>query len=137
VDEDLLVLLEPAVHGVPVEADEAAELFDGRLGVVPRGVLGLPVAALDREVVGVSPTRRVTSATARREELHADVVAREVVGGVVRDLPDQLRLERVGDELAAQVGPDPLRPVFDAHSVSWAWVRHLRLRGRRGLATSR
>src|SRR6266511_971397 len=134
-DKDFLVLLEPAVHGVPVEADEAAELFDGRLGVVPGGVLGLPLAALDGEVVGVAPARRVLYLTARRQELHADVLAREVVGGVVGDLPDKLGPGRVGDELTAEGGADPLGPVLDADSVSR--VRHLRLRGRRGLATSR
>jgi len=28
VDEDLLVLLEPSVHGVPVEADQVVQLLD-------------------------------------------------------------------------------------------------------------
>ena len=75
VDEDLLVLLEPAVHRVPVEADQAAQLFDRRLRVVPRGVLGLPVAALDREVLGLAPARRVPRTAVRRQELRADVLS--------------------------------------------------------------
>src|SRR5215470_9445686 len=53
VDEDLLVLLKPTVHGVPLEADQVAQLLDRRLRVVPGGVLDFSAATLDGEVVGL------------------------------------------------------------------------------------
>ena len=37
VGEDLLVLFEPGVHRVPVEADQVAQLFDRRVLVSERG----------------------------------------------------------------------------------------------------
>src|SRR2546423_1751908 len=91
-----------------------------------------PVAALDREALGLAPARRVPRMTVRRQEPRADVLTREVVGGVVRQLPHQLGAGRVGDELAAQVRAHPLRAVLDANSVSS--VTHQCLQGRRGLA---
>jgi hypothetical protein len=30
VDEDLLVLLEPSIHGVPIEADQVAQVAEAR-----------------------------------------------------------------------------------------------------------
>src|SRR5215469_3984936 len=53
VDENLLVLLKPSVHGVPLEADQVAQLLDRRLRVVPGGILDLAATTLDGEVVGV------------------------------------------------------------------------------------
>src|SRR5260370_13126792 len=99
---------------------------------MPRSVLYLPVAALDREVLGVAPARRVPRTAVGRQELGAHVFAREVVRRVVGDLPHQLRAGRFGDELAAQEGTDPLRPVLDPNSVSL--IGHRRLHGWGGLA---
>jgi hypothetical protein len=60
----------------------------------------------------------VVDAAVRREELAADVSGREVVGRVGGLLPDEQRTGCVRDQLAAEVGTDPLRAVLDAHASS-------------------
>jgi hypothetical protein len=77
---DFLVLLEPGVHGLPVGADEAGE--------------GAGVEALGR---------------IQGDDLLADVLARDVEGRVVGDLPDVERAEGVENRLAAAEGADPAR----------------------------
>ena len=62
--EDLLVLLEPGVHRVPVEADVVAELLDRRVGVVPCGGRARPAAGAHVEGAAVAPARRVLDVAA-------------------------------------------------------------------------
>src|SRR5215475_5092878 len=121
-DEDLLVLLEPPAHGVPLEADQLAQLVDRRLRVVPGSVLDLAVAALHGEVVGVATTRRTSCVPVRSQQFHAYVLPREVIRGIVRDLPYQLEALRVGDELSAEVGSYPFGPILDMNTISG--IRH-------------
>src|SRR5258707_877292 len=52
-----------------------------------------------REDAAVTATRRVSDATVLRQQLRADVGRREVVGGVIRLLPDEEWLRRVRDDL--------------------------------------
>jgi hypothetical protein len=52
-------------------------------------------------------------AAVRLEQLGAHVRHREVVGGVLRTLPDERRTGRVDYELAAQVGTHPFRAGLD------------------------
>jgi hypothetical protein len=81
VDEDLIVLLEHAVHRVPVEGDESGDL-GRRLRRPLEGagrVYRSPVPDPDRPV-GPFPRRGVGPApVARLEQLHAHVVPREQV----------------------------------------------------------
>src|SRR5215467_3230907 len=90
VDKHLLVLLEPSVHGVPVEADQVAQFLDWGLRIVPGGILDLAVATLDGELVGVAPARRPLGVPVRGQPLHAYVLAREVIGRIVGNLPNEL-----------------------------------------------
>ncbi len=54
VDDDLLVLLEPVVHGRPVDAQMVTDRLDGGVRVLPGGVDPLLAAGLDREVVSLA-----------------------------------------------------------------------------------
>src|SRR5262245_51365091 len=118
VDEDLLVLLEPSVHGIPFKADQIAQLFDRRLRVVPGGVLDLAVAALDSKLVGVAPARRTLGVSARSQQLHAHVLPREVIRGVIGDLPHELEALCVGDEFSAEVGTHSFSSAIDVNTLS-------------------
>jgi hypothetical protein len=118
VDEDLLVLLELSVHGVPVEVDQVAQLL------VKRGNREVEDAAWHYpespvgEVVGVAPARRTAGVSVRSQQLHAYVLPREVIRGLVRDLPHELEALRVGDELSAEVRAHPFGPVLDMNTLS-------------------
>src|SRR5262249_40012550 len=118
VDEDLLVLLEPSVHRVPVEANQAAQLLDRRLRVVPGGVLDLAAAALDRELERLAPARRARRPAVRRQQLHAYVLAWKVIRGVVGNLPYKLEAPGVGDQLSTEVRTHPFGPVLDMDTLS-------------------
>ena len=48
----------------------------------------------------------------------AHVAGRDVVRGIVRNLPDQGRVTGVGDEPAGEVGADPLRARLDPHRAA-------------------
>jgi len=85
---------------------------------VPSCVLDLAVATLDGEVVGVAPARRALRVPVRSQQLHAYVLPREVVRGVVGDLPNELEALRVGDELSAEVRSHPFGPVLDMNTLS-------------------
>src|SRR5258707_391508 len=69
-----------------------------------------------REDAAVTATRRVSDTTVLRQQLRADVGRREVVGGVIRLLPDEEWLRRVRDDLAAEVSADALCPPFHAYA---------------------
>jgi hypothetical protein len=85
---------------------------------VPSGVLDLAVATLDGEVVRVAPARRALCVPVRSQQFHAYVLPREVVRGVVGDLPNELEALRVGDELSAEVRSHPFGPVLDMNTLS-------------------
>src|SRR5262249_34845289 len=65
------------------------------------------------EQLPISAARRVGDGPVRLEHLGAHVRGREVVGRVVGDLPNQDRADRVGHQLAAEVGADPLLALLD------------------------
>jgi antitoxin (DNA-binding transcriptional repressor) of toxin-antitoxin stability system len=58
----------------------------------------------------------VLDAVAGRQQLLADVLSGEVVGGVVGDLPHETGAERVDHHLAAEKGPHPLGARLDAYT---------------------
>ena len=70
----------------------------------------------------------------RREELRPHVGDRDVVLREVRDLPDQLHVGGVGDELAAEIHPYPLRPVLDADTRPRASAMRVPNAGASGIA---
>src|SRR5262249_19586639 len=84
-------------------------------------------AALDAELVRLAPARRARGVPVRRQQLHADILSRKVIRGVVRDLPYELEALRVGDELAAEVRAHPFGTVLDMNTVSGLRHRNLQL----------
>jgi hypothetical protein len=124
VREYLLVLLEPSVHGLPLEVDVVAEVLDRRLGISHGGVAGLGATHAHGEVLGVAPTGGV-AALAGGYQLGHHVVRGEVVGRVVRHLPDQQRAGGVGHEVAPEVGTDSLGAAFDPYTTSLG-ISHVR-----------
>src|SRR3954471_4911091 len=116
VGEDFLVLLEPGIHRIPVEADRLAELLDRRLLVTQGGAGGLFGAGAPGVGGGVAAAGGVGTAAVRLEQLAADVREREVVGRVVRLLPDEQRPRGIGHDLAAEIRAHPLGALLDPDS---------------------
>src|SRR5215469_4911765 len=84
---------------------------------MPSGVLDLAVATLEGEDVGVASARRAPRVPVRRQQLHAYVLSREVVRGVVGDLPNEFQALRVGDDLSAEVRSHPFGSVLDMNTL--------------------
>src|SRR5262249_48607617 len=116
--EDLLVLLEPGVDGVPIEPDRLAKLLERRRFVAERGTDDVTASGANAEGAAVATARRVDDGAVRHEQLRTNVVDRDVVRRVVGLLPDKERPCRVGDELARDVGADALRAVLDADTAA-------------------
>ena len=117
VDEDLVVLLEPRVDGVPEEGDEVGDVrapLDD-LGVGPHGVLGPAVADDDRPVRGDTLARARRVAVGGFEQVVAHVAAREVVHGQVAVLEEVPGPLAVGDHLAGEDDAQPAGTGLDAH----------------------
>src|ERR1019366_6469726 len=104
---DGLVLLKPFPHRVPVQPDQAARLLKRRVGVPERRPLRGRRGHLDVQHLTVTAARRAAG-LACGQQRRAHIGGRQVVGGIVRPLPDEKRTPGVGDELAAEVGADPL-----------------------------
>ena len=102
---------------MPVEPDRVAQLLERRLLVAHGGAGRLSAAGPDGEGLAVSAARGVGDAAVRRE-LGADVGERDVVGRVLRLLPDEERPSGVGDELAAEVGANPFRALLQAYAAA-------------------
>lgn len=117
---DLLVLLEPRVHGTPIEPEVLGELVDlGRS--IPAGRRHrLCGSGLHRVELGLAARRRTVDVTGGDQQVGTDVVGREVVGGVVRLLPYELDAASVGDRGSAQLDFDALGAVFDADAAMGA-----------------
>ena len=127
--EDLLVLLVPCVHRVPLEPDCVTQLLEGGLLVAQRRAGSFLATGPDREGAPVTAAGRVSDAVGR-QQLGTDVGGREVVGRVGRLLPDKQRTGRVCDEHAAEVGADPLCSMLDANATAlrdsrWCCGTHL------------
>ena len=60
----LLVLFEPVIQGVPVEAHEVAQLLDRRIEMANRGACGHPITGLD--VIELTVAADSASASSRR-----------------------------------------------------------------------
>lgn len=111
VAEDLLVLVEPGVHTVPVDGDEPAQPLGAgeRLGVVPDRVLREAVAGLDGLVVRDALERAVRVVGAGDQQVGVDVLAGHVQlrqeGGFVH----QGAAHAVQDRTAAEEGADATR----------------------------
>ena len=134
VGEDLLVLLEPGVHRVPVEPDHLAQLLDRGVPIAPRSLRRLPLPRANGEGGAVAAAWRVGHSAVRLEQLGAHVVEREIVGRVVGDLPHQHRTSADDDQLAAQVRAHALGPGFEADAAAGAGRLGLRRGHRRIVA---
>ena len=83
-DENLLVLLEPTVDLVPVDATypERSGVPGSGFGVAPHGILDPPVADHDRPVGRLTPLRgQWVDLSVGSQQIEADVLSREVVDG--------------------------------------------------------
>ena len=118
--EDLVVLLPPRVHRVPVEGDVPGDVGArvDRLRVVPDRVLGDPVADADREVARLALARAGGVLVRRLEQVVADVLQREVVDGEMALLEEDQDAVRVGDGLAAEHHADALDRRFDRDDLA-------------------
>src|SRR5215212_7172839 len=101
-DEDLLVLLVPMIHLMPIECQVAGDRRAGvyRLRVTPHSVLGHAVADTHRTVSSFALEGAVSRVVALLQQVHADVLLREVVDGQEPRLVHQLHLLAVRDGLA-------------------------------------
>jgi hypothetical protein len=102
-----LLLLEPLVHRAPVERDQP---LDQRLpGELPRRVLRRAAAGLEREEAALALDLVALGAPARAEEVHPDVLPREVEDRQVGVLVHDSRAAAVRDRLTGEARADPLR----------------------------
>src|SRR6266852_2708774 len=116
-NEDLLVLLEPAVDGVPVEGDvtlERSEIASG-LGVIPRQVLLNPASGVGAPALG--PSARTRSRILGREQVHAHVFDRKPVDGWSLCLEHEQNLLAVDQQLVVEISADAPRAQLDVHSI--------------------
>src|SRR4051812_32002383 len=119
VAEDLLGLLVPRVHPIPVRRHVARKprcALD-RLGVAPEHVFGRLAAGVDRPVGRVALEWAMAGVAGRREQLLADVLERHVEHGRERGLVEELPADRVDDGLAADHRPHPARVVHEVEEV--------------------
>src|SRR5215211_9439315 len=120
--EDLLVLLEPRVHRVPVDSDVPVERWGGihRLPVSPHGVLRDAVPDPDRPVRGVALEGTVRRVVRGLEKVHPHILLGEVVDRQVSLLVHELYPPAVSNGLAAEHHPHPARRVLEEqHVISW------------------
>ena len=115
VDDRGLVLLQPLVHLVPVEGEVAGERrrIVERLWVAPDRVLGDLAAGMHGPVRRLALVRAGGVLVARDEQVHADLLLREVVDRQKTLLVQQLRVTAVDDGLAAEPRADPPRRVLE------------------------
>ena len=108
VAEELLVLGEPLVHGVPLQRDVAGEEARGLGGAFDLpGRLGDAARADAHVEVGGQPLAALLLAPLRRDEqIAAHVVGGEPVDGQPARLVQQHRAARVHDGLALEQRPD-------------------------------
>ena len=111
-DEDLLVLLEPVVHGLPVEADGAGEPGHLGLGVEVCAARTLDLAHPQAVALGAAPFE-VRAATFVDQGVTVDVADRDVVLRVERPFEDVQSIERVEDGRVAERPPHPSRRGLD------------------------
>ena len=90
--EDLLVLLVPVIHAIPVEGEVVLDLHRLRIGILvaPDSVLGHPVANLYRPVAGIALERAVGRMRRALQQVHAHVGPGKVVDGNMAGLEQQL-----------------------------------------------
>ena len=127
VDEDLLVLLVPAIDLAPVERGEPGELrhlVERRL-VAPEDVVDIPPAEGERPVGGVPLIGAVRAGVGLRHQIEPDVLEGEVIDRQMVGLVQQRHPRRIGDRLAADDRADAARARLDADIV----VRVLRKAG--------
>ena len=126
VDEDLLVLLEPVLHRVPVERDAIRDLPHGgeRFGVGPDAALGDAPASLDGPVARVALERAMRVVARWREQVEAHVDAGEVPDGQVTALVQEQHVARVDDGLAAEHPAHPPSGRLEVDRVLLRWIAH-------------
>src|SRR5215210_3806985 len=117
--EDLLVLLEPRVHRVPVDSDVPVERWGGihRLPVSPHGVLRDAVPDPDRPVRGVALEGTVRRVVRGLEKVHPHILLGEVVDRQVPCLVQELDAAAVRDRLAAEHHPHAAWGVLEVQGV--------------------
>ena len=106
VHEHLLVFLEPAVEGRPVQADLAVEAVDLRVGVEVGDPRTLMIIDPDPVALG-GPPLQVFLMLLVDEETGFDVGHRDVVLRVVGHLPHIEGLSGVDDDAVPEDGPNP------------------------------
>ncbi len=112
VDEDLLVLLEPGVECVPVEASGAGETLERVLGV--DAYRGRPLLVPGEQAMPQSgAAAQVLRPLLVDQHRRVDVGERDVVLRVVGPLPHVEGARRVEHELPGEEGPDPPRHRLD------------------------
>ena len=82
---------------------------------MPCGIRGHSVSAVYIEVARLSARGRPLLTIALGEVMHTNVCHREVISGVLRHFPNQLRVYLIDDDLTAEVGTHPLSAAFDFH----------------------
>ncbi len=108
---------------MPVEPDRVSQVLEGGVHVAKRRAARLLAPGVDGERETLPAAGRVDGSAVRRQELASYVGHREVVGGVLRLLPDEQGPGGVGDELAAEVGANALRALLDAHASALGGLR--------------
>ncbi len=135
VDEYFFRLLEPVIHGLPLEGHVAAQRLErriGRIGDGPGSILGPLVADDHRHVRGLAQ-RVVAAAMGRRDqELLANIGQRKEVYGQKMIGTQHKHLAAVGNRLAAEHHADAFRAVQDVHETRSIFFAGLQTRGSGG-----
>jgi hypothetical protein len=103
VDEDLLVLFEPGVEGVPLEADRAGQAVDGVVAVEPG--CAWPGGPVGPEAVKVGgPAVEALWVLLVDEQVRVHIGDRDVVLGVIGPLPHKQGPGGVEDGVVSEGG---------------------------------
>lgn len=130
--ENLLVLLIPRVHLVPVKCQVSLDWRSAaqRLEVAPDCIVGRALTHSHRPVRGDSLIRTGCSSLRWLKQVHAYVVLWEVVRRQPLRLAHEHHAAAVGDGFAAEHHPYPARAWFKRHRMMLiaGWVCDVRLR---------
>jgi hypothetical protein len=112
---DRLVLLEPLAHRAPVQPDQVPQLRQRGLGILQRSRRA-SAGRLDVEDLRVAAAGEC-SVRPTGDQLGPDIGRRQVVDRVMRPLPDEDRVDGVGDYLAGQIGTHSFAARLDLYAT--------------------